>query len=1088
MNSNLEQLIKDSLSPKNEIRKSAEDQLNSFLDNMTISNLDNLFKQLIISQNENIKMYIIILIKKFIEEKINENNKKLFMDYFSKNKNNILNLLISNNQSIKIINMLIISLCSGLSYFKEQEDLYTNNIYDIFSYFSQYYISKKQTQDIKGTILCLFICKKFIKFMKKVTVTQKLETLIKNFYTIIIEDYNTICNNIINNNNLNNNIILESLAYFYKLFKHSTDFIDDSYSDKILNKTYDLNAFILNNLISNNIKSINQDNNISKSIIDIILLSNKIIILYISRVMKLSIQTIKKYADMFYIYIKEESVFNYIQNILKNAKNISEFEESKFLMDIINFFYELLQLSSLQEFTELQIFGNGLTDNAIEISDYFRNNFWDHEKFQNLLVFILKNYLAFKPKEIMMGQEEPEDFYLWFCNSDSFQYDLRGKAGRVCRLIYDIYRKEIKDIYASLENDLYSLTEKEYNLLQNNQTLNDNQLNIKCALLSYYYYVDNHFGSKKLNKHKWFDQILLSQIEPSIILKKKNEIFSTFLIMYILTKINSYCSDSKIKYSVFMKVMNVFLCPNFDCFLLNLSSIDFIYDYVDEEIDNIELPKNLINNYLIKICYMLEKISSPDIHNKIIQTTNYLLKKASDDQLNLNFPVIFPILQKIWENNSIELNKNKNKIIKTSNKLSLLRSNLLKLIGLFVKKVGIFISFDNNDNNIISNNNINQNFCDNYFNFIFQIIGYSLSVSAQECEFLCKDAFNLVIFIQDNFIYNTPLSMISDINELNNPITSYQCFPSFLKTYNYLDILLSNLSNSNQYFILQFSAIEQFISLSFCQEISNILDQINFVEKIIYVFNYFINNYINEYSLFIFNIIEYIYYILLYHSKINQQNKKKFNEYFYNLIQNKLSDNNFENNIKRIINDYEKNNNDISSIKKEDINLIDIYLGIIQLANRYIFINASIGNVLNNDINIFIANKIIFLSKYISNKHQLFNILQKTMLQNCIFNLKNLINENLNKSVNINLNTIYNDISKSHFLSKNDKTLNHWLYFFNKMYNEFYLFNFNSEEYKLKYKWKNIIEKDVQQIDSISKDYKIKFLMLSSDKMYNNEE
>ena len=56
------------------------------------------------------------------------------------------------------------------------------------------------------------------------------------------------------------------------------------------------------------------------------------------------------------------------------------------------------------------------------------------------------------------------------------------------------------------------------------------------------------------------------------------------------------------------------------------------------------------------------------------------------------------------------------------------------------------------------------------------------------------------------------------------------------------------------------------------------------------------------------------------------------------------------------------------------------------------------------------------------------------------------------------------------------------------MYNEFYLFNFNSEEYKLKYKWKNIIEKDVQQIDSISKDYKIKFLMLSSDKMYNNEE
>jgi len=42
-------------------------------------------------------MYIIILIKKFIEEKIDENNKKLFSDYFTKNKTNILNLLISNN-------------------------------------------------------------------------------------------------------------------------------------------------------------------------------------------------------------------------------------------------------------------------------------------------------------------------------------------------------------------------------------------------------------------------------------------------------------------------------------------------------------------------------------------------------------------------------------------------------------------------------------------------------------------------------------------------------------------------------------------------------------------------------------------------------------------------------------------------------------------------------------------------------------------------------------------------------------------------------------------------------------------------------
>ena len=1078
MSSNLDNLIKNILSPNNDIRKSAEQQLNAFYENMTILDLDNLFKQVIISQEENIKMYICILIKKFIESKINQSNKQLFFDYFSKNKNNIINLILSNNLSIKLSNMLFLSFCNGLSYFLNEESisLYIDNINEIFSNFSQYYLVKKQNQDIKAIIQCLFICKKFLKFIKTVAVNEKLEELIKKFYSFVIEDYKSFCNTIINNN-LNNSVLLEALTYYLKLFKHSNSFIDDIYCDKILNNTYDLNVFILNNLITNNIKE-NNENNISKLIFDLVFLSNKIIILYISQVNTLSTQTLKKYADMFYIYVKEPNVFNYIQNILKNTKNISEFMESKFLLDIINFFYELLQLSSMQEFTDLLIFGKGFTDNAIEVSDFFRNNFWNHEKFQNLLIFILKNYLAFKPKQIEMGQKEPEEFYLWFCNSDSFQYDIRGKAGRVCRIIYDIFRKEIKDIYASLENDLFSLTEKEYNLLQNNQGLNDEQLNIKCALLSYYYYTDIHFSSKKLDKHKWFDQILLSQIDPAIIIKKKKEIFSTFLIMYILTKINSYSSDSKIKYTVFLKIMNVFLCKDFDCLLLNLSSIDFIYDYVEEETNNIELPKNFLNSYIIKICQMLENISSPDIHNKIIETTNSLLQKAAEDELNLNFPAIFPILQKIWQNN-YENNKYNN-TINSSNKISFLRSNLLKLIRLFVKKIGLFSIFDNTNNN--------KNFYENYFNFIYQIIGYSISINSSQSEFLCKDAFYLILFIQDDFVENTPLSMISDINELNNPITSNIYFPTFFKTYDYLNILLSNISNSNQYFILQFASIEQFISLSFCPEISNILDQINFVDKIIYIFNYFINNHINDFNLFIFNTIEYIYYIILTYSKINQNNKNKLNEYIYKLIQSKLSDNNFENNINNIINSYEKNNNESSSLKEEEKNLINIYIGIIQLTNRYIFINAYISNIINNEIKIFLANKMIFLSKFISSDNHLFNIIQKTMLINCVFNLKQLINENVNKDFNIKLKEIFKNISKSHFLSKSDKTLNHWLFFFNKIYNDHYVSKFTFEEDKLKYEWRKIIEKDVQQIDSINKDYKIKFLLLSSDAMYNNVE
>ena len=1074
-NSNLENLIKNILSPINEIRKASEQQLNCFYENMSISDLDNLLKQLNIniSQDDNVKMYICILIKKYIEEKIiaNQKDKEIFIEYFIKNKNNIINLILSNNLSIKLINMLIISLCDSLSLLQNKdnndENIYLDNIYEIFTIFSKYYINKKQTQDIKATMQCLYICKKFLKFMKSVTVNQKLEKIIKDFYCIIIQDYNSIINNIINSNNIGNNVLLEILIYYLKLFKHSGDFIDVIYSDKILNNTYELNVFILNNLIKMDMSQNN--NNSNKIIFDLIFLSNKIIILYISQVTTLSTETLLKFAEMFYIFIKEQNVFNYINNFLKKTENASEFM-NKFLLDIINFFYELLQLCSIQEFSDLKIFGNGFTDNAIEVSDFFKNKFWNHEKFQNLIVFILKNYLAFKPEDIIKGLEEPEDFYLWFTTSDFFQYDIRGKAGLVCRIIYDIFRKEIKDIYASIENELYNLTEKEYNLLQNNQNLNDEQLNLKCAILSYYYYTDTHFRSKKLDKHKWYDQILLLQIDSNII-KRKKEIFSTFLIMYILTKINSYSSDSKIRYTIFLRIMNIFLCKDFDYLLLDLSSIDFIYDYIEEEMNDIELPKNILNEYIIKICKMLEVISSPDIYNKIIQTTNSLLRKVVDDQLNLNFPEIFPVLQKIWQN------KYENNVSTSKTKISLIRSNLLKLIGLFVKKVGFFISYESTEVK-------DKNFYENYFNFIYQIIGYSLSINSAQSEFLCKEAFNLILFIQDDFFENTGLSIISNISELNNPIESFCYFPYFIKTYNYLDILLINLSNSNQYFILQFASIEQFISLSFSKEISNILEQINFVDKIIYIFDFYVNNYINEFNTYIFNIIEYIYYIIVYHSKININQKNKLNDYIYKLIQCKLSEDNFYNNIINILN----NNNKETALSEEKNNLICIYLGIIQLANRYIFINASIYNIINNDINIFIANKIIFLSKFISKDYEIFNILQTTMIKNCIFNLMKLINNNDNNQVSKSLNDIYTNIGKSYFLHKNDKILNHWLFFFNKIYNDFYMSKCSADEYKLGYDWKKIFEKDVQQIDSINKDYKIKFLMLSSDTMYNNEE
>ena len=548
--------------------------------------------------------------------------------------------------------------------------------------------------------------------------------------------------------------------------------------------------------------------------------------------------------------------------------------------------------------------------------------------------------------------------------------------------------------------------------------------------------------------------------------------------MYILSKINSYVSDDKIKNFVFLKIMNVFLCKEFNYLLLNLSSIDFIYDYVEEEVNKIEIPKNFINDYIIKICQILGEVSSPDIYNKIIVTTNCLLNKTVDDEINLIFPEVFPILKKIWLNNDFQINNNYN----NSNKLMLIKGNLIKLIELFVKKFGFFITYED-DKNIV-----NKDFYENYFNFIYQMIGYSINVKSQLNDYLCKSALNLIIFIQDDFFENSSLSIISNINELNNNVNTFYYFPYFIKIYEYLDILLSNLSDSNQYFILQFAIIEQFISLSFEREINIILEKINFIEKIIYIFNYYLNNYINQYNLYIFNVIEYIYYIILSHSKINEENKKRLNDYIYQIIQNKFGDKDFENNINNIIQQYEQNIDDIFFGRDDNNYLINIYIGIIQITNRYIFINAYYYKNINNDLNIFLANKILLLSKFLTKKNSVLNIIQKTLLKNCIFNLKYLINEDNNKDINNALNQLYNNIAKSHFISNKDKILGHWLFFFNKIYNEYYCSKLESEEETLRYFWKTNIEKDVQLIDNINKEYKIKFLMLASDIMYNNEK
>ena len=181
MSFNLEIIIKDILSPINDIRKSAETKFNQYYENMTINDLDNLLNELTKSNDENIKIFICITIKKFISEKVNQDNNEMFIQYFSKNINNFINILLYNEVSSKLIKNFLICLFGALEFFKSKENLYIDNICGIFSYFSQYYSAKKNAIEIKEVMKCLFIFEKFIKFIQKVTVKSNYNKFNKKF-------------------------------------------------------------------------------------------------------------------------------------------------------------------------------------------------------------------------------------------------------------------------------------------------------------------------------------------------------------------------------------------------------------------------------------------------------------------------------------------------------------------------------------------------------------------------------------------------------------------------------------------------------------------------------------------------------------------------------------------------------------------------------------------------------------------------------------------------------------------------------------------------------------------------------------------
>ena len=107
---------------------------------------------------------------------------------------------------------------------------------------------------------------------------------------------------------------------------------------------------------------------------------------------------------------------------------------------------------------------------------------------------------------------------------------------------------------------------------------------------------------------------------------------------------------------------------------------------------------------------MLKCTSSPEIHSKIIKVTGCILKKFKDEDIDQAFPMIFPILTYLWENNWNEYIQSKNSLStaktttdhrtkdKLCNEIAIVRQNLIKLKSIFVKRGGYVIKFTKQNN------------------------------------------------------------------------------------------------------------------------------------------------------------------------------------------------------------------------------------------------------------------------------------------------------------------------------------------------------------------------------------------------------
>jgi hypothetical protein len=166
----------------------------------------------------------------------------------------------------------------------------------------------------------------------------------------------------------------------------------------------------------------------------------------------------------------------------------------------------------------------------------------------------------------------------------------------------------------------------------------------------------------------------------------------------------------------------------------------------------------------------------------------------------------------------------------------------------------------------------------------------------------------------------------------------------------------------------------------------------------------------------------------------------------------------------------------------KDSSELSIYLGIIQLSNRLLYINYTMYQSVSIDFCEEIVSKIKVVLPYVDKG--VVSFIGKCAIAKAIALIKEIYKErNYISSNSMFINDVnVNDIArKEEYLNRNDAILGSYLYFFNKVLTSDYYLNLTAEEDKLRLLWNDKLNK--MSFDYSDIQFKVKYYLLNLDKM-----